>query len=101
VVVAVLTCWLTDVSLICDIVTTAVTEGMIKEATEIQNLQICDGSPCKDISVPLYMVFPRFFTCPTILTNAFRVEFEMNLIILFSNGHQITENFSIHLFRSP
>lgn len=73
--------------------------GMVREATEIQNLQIGDGNACKELGVPLYMVFPRFFTCPSLITNTFRVEFEMNLIILFQDGHQITENFSIHMYR--
>jgi hypothetical protein len=77
----------------------AVSEGMVKEATEIQNLQIGDGNVCKEMPVPLFMVFPRFFTCPSLITTTFRVEFEMNLIILFTDGHQITENFGIHLYR--
>jgi hypothetical protein len=44
-------------------------------------------------------VFPRLFTCATILTQEFRVEFEINLIILFTDGHQVTENFPIRLYR--
>jgi hypothetical protein len=73
--------------------------GMIKEATEIQNLQLADGNVVKNQMIPIFMVFPRLFTCPSIAASNFRVDFEINLIVLFEDGHQITENFAIHTFR--
>jgi hypothetical protein len=54
-----------------------------KESTEIQNLQVGDGNVCKNLAIRLYMVFPRVFTCPTIITDSFRVEFEVNIIVVF------------------
>jgi Vacuolar protein sorting-associated protein 26 len=48
-----------------------------REATEIQNLQIGDGAVCINLAIPLYMIFPRVFTCPTVITDTFRVEFEV------------------------
>jgi len=42
-------------------------------ATEIQNIQIADGDVCRGVSIPIYMVFPRLFTCPTLSTNNFKV----------------------------
>jgi hypothetical protein len=72
-----------------------------KEGTEIQNLQLGDGDVCRGLKIPIYMVFPRSFCCPTLITDVFRIEFEVNLIISFRDGHQITENFPITLFRRP
>ncbi|GLG95709.1 Putative down syndrome critical region protein 3 [Gryllus bimaculatus] len=48
-------------------------EGYAKDATEIQNIQIGEGNvPC-GIAIPIYMVFPRLFTCPTLSTSNFKV----------------------------
>jgi len=74
-------------------------EGEAREATEIQNIQIADGNPVRGLSIPIYMVFPRLFTCATTLSKQFKVEFEVNLIILFADNHMVTENFPIKLFR--
>jgi len=43
----------------------AYAEGSAREATEIQNLQIGDGDVPRGLTIPLYMIFPRIFTCPT------------------------------------
>lgn len=71
----------------------------LKEATEVQLIQIADGDVCRNLAIPMYMVFPRLYSCPTLLTNSFRIEFEINLIISFNNGFTVTENFPIKLFR--
>jgi hypothetical protein len=70
-----------------------------REATEIQNIQIADGDVCRNVVIPLYMIFPRLFTCPTMITEHFKVEFEVNLIVVFSDGYMVTENFPIELYR--
>jgi len=74
-------------------------EGEAREATEIQNIQIADGNVVRELAIPIYMVFPRLFTCSTTLAKAFKVEFEVNLIILFADSHMVTENFPIKLYR--
>ena len=74
-------------------------EGMAREATEIQNIQIADGAVCNGWKIPVHMVFPRLFTCPTAVGKTFKVEFEVNLVILFSDGHLLTENFPLKLSR--
>jgi hypothetical protein len=70
-----------------------------KEATEVQNIQIGSGDICRNFSVPLYMVFPRLFSCPTISASNFQIEWEVNLIIIYGEGYMITENFPITIFR--
>ncbi|GLE02963.1 hypothetical protein PINS_up011842 [Pythium insidiosum] len=74
-------------------------EGIARDATEIQNVQIGWGDVCHELAIPIYMIFPRLFTCPTMLTSRFKVEFETNVVVLFEDGTMITENFPIMLYR--
>ncbi|KAJ8922342.1 hypothetical protein NQ315_004285 [Exocentrus adspersus] len=74
-------------------------EGYAREATEIQNIQIGDGDVPRNIPIPIYMIFPRLFTCPTLITNNFKIEFEVNIVVVFENDHLITNNFPIILVR--
>ncbi|KAJ1521223.1 hypothetical protein ONE63_002909 [Megalurothrips usitatus] len=74
-------------------------EGYARDATEVQNIQIGEGNvPC-GLAIPIHMVFPRLFTCPTLITNNFKVEFEVNIVIVFQDDHLVTENFPIRLTR--
>lgn len=70
-----------------------------KENTEIQNVQIAQGDVCRKLVIPMHMIFPRLFTCPTLMTESFKIEFEMNLIVLFEDSHMITENFPLVLIK--
>lgn len=72
-----------------------------REATEIQNIQIADGPILPNTTIPIYMIFPRLFTCCTTKAKQFRIEFEVNLIIAFADQHMITENFMLALYRQP
>ena len=74
-------------------------EGYARDPTEIQNIQIADGDICRDIMIPIFMIFPRLFTCPTLSTSTFKVEFEANIVIVFQDDHLVTENFPITLHR--
>lgn len=92
-------------------------------ATEIQNIQVADGNVCPMVNIPIHMIFPRLFSCPTLLTeNNFKVgkssqditihprvshsigdilvpEFELNLIVIFKDEYLVTENFQLNLIR--
>ncbi|GAB5366089.1 hypothetical protein AAMO2058_001114500 [Amorphochlora amoebiformis] len=74
-------------------------EGEAREATEVQNIQIGSGNVIPNLPIPIYMLFPRIFTCSTLRTNSYRVEFEINIIVVFSDDHMVTENFPIRLYR--
>lgn len=74
-------------------------EGYARDPTEIQNIQIADGDVCRGVVIPIYMVFPRLFTCPTLATSNFKVEFEVNIVTIFHDDHLVTENFPIKLTR--
>jgi hypothetical protein len=51
------------------------------------------------LPIPIYMIFPRLFTCPTVTVRTFKIQFEVNLIVQFCDGYQITENFPIQIYR--
>ncbi|KAM9992691.1 hypothetical protein ACTFIY_010139 [Dictyostelium cf. discoideum] len=74
-------------------------DGYAREVTEIQNIQIADGDIWRNFKIPLYMVFPRLFTCISTAGKTFKIEFEVNLVIMLEDGHLITENFPIKLIR--
>lgn len=68
--------------------------------TEIQNVQIGDGEVSShQLPIPIYMIFPRLFTCPTLITNNFKIEFEIKIVIILEDNHIITENIPIKLIR--
>jgi len=69
------------------------------EATEVQNIQIADGNVMKKVELPIFMVLPRFYSCPTFAFKEFSVNFELNLIFLFAGGFKVTQNFPLFLFR--
>ncbi|XP_047027300.1 vacuolar protein sorting-associated protein 26C isoform X2 [Helicoverpa zea] len=75
-------------------------EGYSKDATEIQNIQVGEGDVCRARDVPLHMVLPRLFTCPTTTTVNFKIEFELNIAVIFDDDYLVTENFPILLLRS-
>jgi len=74
-------------------------EGFVKDATEIQNIQVADGNVLRGIEIPLHMVFPRLFTCPTVSARTFKVDFEMNFILMFPDGRLISKKFPLVLVR--
>ncbi|KNC47436.1 down syndrome critical region protein 3 [Thecamonas trahens ATCC 50062] len=75
-------------------------DGFAKEATEVQNIQIGDGNVCRGLAIPLVMIFPRLFSCPTVASRNFKIEFEINLVVLLEGGYLVTENFPIRLIRA-
>lgn len=68
-------------------------------ATEIQNIQVADGNVLPNLEIPLYMLFPNSYSCATYIHSDFKIEFHVNLIVIFHNGYQLTENFPIRIFR--
>merc|ERR1719383_1278602 len=75
-------------------------ENEIKEATEVQNIQIADGDVARNTKIPIYMIFPRLFTSISTSTKNWKVQFEVNVVVLFKDNHMLTENFPIKLIRA-
>ena len=56
-------------------------------ATEIQNIQVADGNVLPNLEIPLYMLFPAPYSCATYIHDMFKIEFHVNLIVIFHNGY--------------
>jgi len=74
-------------------------DGFAKEATEIQNIQITDGDVAAGLKVPIFMIFPRLFTCPTVAARTFKVDFEVNIVLMFPDGRLVSKKFPLILHR--
>jgi len=66
-------------------------DGFAKEATEIQNIQITDGDVAPGLKVPIFMIFPRLFTCPSVQARTFKVDFEVNIVLMFPDGRLVSK----------
>merc|ERR1712080_111956 len=64
----------------------------IKESSEVQRIEIADGDIFRNVVIPIYMVFQRWFVCSTVDTSAFKIAFEVNLVIMFANNTVVIEN---------
>ena len=58
------------------------TSCLIISVSEIQNIQIADGDVCRNMPIPIYMVFPRLFTCATVEAPNFKIGNVLILIYL-------------------
>jgi hypothetical protein len=74
-------------------------DGVMKESTEVQSLQLVDGDVRRNMDIPVYMTFPRLFTSPSLAFQKFKIDFELNFIIMFVDGCMVTKNVPIKLFR--
>ncbi|CAI2377863.1 unnamed protein product [Moneuplotes crassus] len=68
-------------------------------ATEVQNIQVADGDVIRNLEIPLYMLFPIVYSSPTMKHKDFKIEFQVNIIVIFLNGYQLTESFEINIYR--
>jgi len=73
-------------------------EGFAKEATEIQNIQIVDGDIVHGFEVPIHMVFPRLFTCPSVAARTFKIDFEANIVLMFPDGRLVTKKYARNVY---
>ncbi|XP_022737585.1 Down syndrome critical region protein 3 homolog isoform X2 [Durio zibethinus] len=60
-------------------------EKIITETSLIQTTQIADGDVCRNMTLPIYVVLPRLFTCPTVLAGPFSIEFKVAVVISFQS----------------
>ena len=62
-------------------------------------LQIADGDVSRNLVIPIYMVLPKLCTCQTMVCQGyFKVEYELNLIVVFGDGYRVTQNFPLSLY---
>jgi len=61
------------------------------DISEVQSIQLADGDICHQMEIPVYMILPRLYTCPSLNTPQFAIDFEMNLVVAFQQGHNPTD----------
>ncbi len=71
-----------------------------RNCTEIQTLEIVHSDPCHNLSIPVYMVLPRKFACPTMLTQRVQVEFQIKWLCILENGLTLSTTQPLVLWRS-
>ena len=81
---------------------TVVDEGGAEgsEESEIQDMQVAIDDVAQGMILPLYMIFPRLYACPSMATRRFCVAFEARLVIRFHNGSTAVERFPVRLLRT-
>ena len=67
--------------------------------TEIQNIQVAAGDMNRNVTIPLYMILPRLYTCPTFVGSSFSIEFLISLVIIFEDGYVASETYPLDLVR--
>ena len=68
--------------------------------SEIQNIQVAKGDVPRDLTIPIYMIFPRLYTCPTYVGKLFNIEFLISLVVVFEDNYAVSEIFPLKLLRS-
>ena len=74
-------------------------EALSVQSSEVQNIQLALGDVPRGLAVPIHMVFPRLFTCPSVSTAHFQLDFSVNVVIVFEDDHLVSENFPLKLMR--
>jgi len=77
-------------------------KGFLKEATEIERIEIADGDIPPKLPLMLFMILPRQYTCPTVHSPNFKIEFELNILVQLQNDAKsvLTRTFPLLLVRS-
>eukprot|EP00897_Mesotaenium_endlicherianum_P008324 jgi/Mesen1/751/ME000110S_11021 len=60
----------------------------LRDVSEIQSTQIADGDVCCGMVLPVHVVLPRLFTCPSLSTPDFSVDYEVNVVVVFEGGQK-------------
>ncbi|EKX36926.1 down syndrome critical region protein 3, partial [Guillardia theta CCMP2712] len=74
-------------------------EGSMKEASEVQNVQLGVGNVKTGVDIPVHVILPRLFTSPTIHQTSFQLDFEANVVVEFENDFSVIENVPLTFYR--
>ncbi len=56
---------------------------MLTETTPVQFSQVVDGDCPRGVEIPIHMVIPRLFTCPSVQAPTFSVSFMLRVLCVF------------------
>ncbi|GBG87199.1 hypothetical protein CBR_g44935 [Chara braunii] len=55
----------------------------LREVSAVQTTEVAVGDVCRRMMLPIYVILPRLTVCPMIVTQAFAIEFEVNVVVTF------------------
>ncbi|KAK3269784.1 hypothetical protein CYMTET_21791 [Cymbomonas tetramitiformis] len=61
------------------------------DLTEVQSIQLVDGDIGPDLEIPIFVILPRLYTCPSLTTKDFSINFELNIVVAFQDEQRITK----------
>eukprot|EP00271_Cylindrocystis_brebissonii_P008096 TRINITY_DN22124_c0_g2_i1.p1 TRINITY_DN22124_c0_g2~~TRINITY_DN22124_c0_g2_i1.p1 ORF type:complete len:324 (+),score=83.71 TRINITY_DN22124_c0_g2_i1:240-1211(+) len=61
-------------------------ERRSREVTEIQTTQIAAGDICRGLAMPIHLILPRLFTCPSIEAGLFTLQFQTRVVVTFGTA---------------
>ena len=70
---------------------------MAKEATDIQVTQVADGDVAAGLELPIHMVLPRLYTCPSVSARAWGVSFELSIAAVAGDASGAEASASVQL----
>ncbi len=53
--------------------------SIAREATDIQCTQVAEGDAVRGLELPIHLVLPRLYTCPSVSADTWGVEFELSV----------------------
>jgi hypothetical protein len=59
------------------------------------SLLIGEGDVMRGFSIPMHLVFSRFFVCPTTTNSLSSLGFNINIYVIFGNNYTAAESFDI------
>ena len=59
------------------------------------SLQIAEGDVIRGASIPIHLVFPRFFVSPTTSNSIFSLGYKISINVIFGNNYSVSESFDI------
>ena len=62
--------------------------SIAREATDIQCTQVGDGDVVHALELPIHLVLPRLYTCPTVDAGTWGVEFELSVVATLDSGSE-------------
>lgn len=61
---------------------------------------MCEGNVTRNLELPIYMVFPKLYSCPSLKYEWCQLDFEIDLLVIFKDGSKLTVNIPLKLIRS-
>jgi hypothetical protein len=73
--------------------------GALTSASEVLCVQLADGDVARGLAIPVHLVLPRRYVCPSVDADGLAISFKAHLQVRFAGGYMIEEQFPLELYR--